>query len=252
VIVPDEPTTAWLTSLERRHLADLTMSEAARALRALSSCYVERRGRLARGDALGTKGKRAAFALFYGPLHYFTVAAIVHALPSALDGIDTILDLGCGTGAAGAAWALAAKSRTVRGVDRHPWMVAEANAAYRQFGLRGRATQGAIEEVQAARPARAGTGVIAAFAVNELLPDVRASMLAALIDARARGARLLVVEPIAKRVSPWWQEWQTSFERAGGRADEWRFPLALPPAPLGLARAAGLDPRELTARSLFA
>lgn len=247
----DDLVTAWLTSLERRHLADLTMSEAARALRALSSCYVERRGRLAQGDALGTKGKRAAFALFYGPLHYFTVRAILEALPSALEGIDTILDVGCGTGAAGAAWGLAARARTIRGIDRHPWAVAEANATYRQLGLRGRATLGAMEEAEAVRHARAGTGVAVAYAVNELRPDARALMLSALIGARARGARILVVEPIARRVAPWWQEWQALFERAGARADEWRFPVSLPPTPLGLARAAGLDPRELTARSLF-
>ena len=63
----------WLEALERRHLAELTFSEAARALRALSSCYVERRPRLASGGALDTRGKRAAFALFYGPVHFVAI-----------------------------------------------------------------------------------------------------------------------------------------------------------------------------------
>jgi hypothetical protein len=60
-----------------------------------------------------------------------------------------------------------------------------------------------------------------------------------------------VVEPIARRAVPWWADWQIAIERAGGRADEWRFPADLPPTQRALARAAGLDPRELTARSLF-
>ena len=97
----DSLTTAWLEALERRHLADLTLSEVARALRALSSCYVERRARLAEGGALSSKGKRAAFALFYGPQHFLVTQAILGALPSATDNVAGLVDLGCGTGAAG-------------------------------------------------------------------------------------------------------------------------------------------------------
>ena len=66
-------------SIESRHLANLTRSEVARALRALSSCYVERRTKLASGAALEGAGKRAAFALFYGPLHFATVDHIVRS-----------------------------------------------------------------------------------------------------------------------------------------------------------------------------
>ena len=67
----------WLTALEARHLASLTRSELTRALRALSSCYVERRNRLTSGSALDGAGKRAAFALFYAPLHFLTLSRIV-------------------------------------------------------------------------------------------------------------------------------------------------------------------------------
>ena len=48
----DPLTSAWLEALERRHLADLTVSEVSRALRALSSCYVERRDKLVVGRAV--------------------------------------------------------------------------------------------------------------------------------------------------------------------------------------------------------
>jgi hypothetical protein len=51
-------------------------------------------------------------------------------------------------------------------------------------------------------------------------------------------------------MAPWWAAWQRAFEQACGSADEWRFPADLPPRQRALARAAGLNPRELTARTL--
>jgi hypothetical protein len=52
-------------------------------------------------------------------------------------------------------------------------------------------------------------------------------------------------------VTPWWDGWGKQVLKAGGRVDEWRFPAALPPRLALLDRAAGLDHRELTARSTF-
>ncbi|MEK6630947.1 MAG: hypothetical protein AABY89_09460, partial [Acidobacteriota bacterium] len=98
-----DPFLRWLTALEERHMADLRPAEVSRALRALSSAYVERRDRLGRGAALDGAGKRAAFALFYGPLHFLATREIVRALGIADPAPGVITDLGCGTGAAGAA-----------------------------------------------------------------------------------------------------------------------------------------------------
>jgi hypothetical protein len=170
--------------------------------------------------------------------------------------LDTIVDLGCGTGAAGLAWAIESGATNVRGVDRHPWAIEEANAAYRCFGVSGRAQHHDLAKPigrgpLARRAASSGTGVIAAYAANELTVEGRASLLTELSRMHDAGARILVIEPIARRALPWWEQWRARFERRGGRADEWRFPVALPPTQLSLARAAGLDPRELTARSLF-
>ena len=105
----DRTTEAWLEALDRRHLADFTLSEVARALRALSSCYVERRTKLATGGALSSAGKRSAFALFYGPLHFLVTREIVTALPISHGSITDVIDLGCGTGAAGAGLAVASR-----------------------------------------------------------------------------------------------------------------------------------------------
>jgi hypothetical protein len=236
----------WIDALEERHLSVLTPAEVARALRSLSSCYVERRDKLAAGDALGTAGKRAAFALFYAPIHFLVTRAVVRGLGAG--GVRRVVDLGCGTGAAGAAWALDADA-SVTGVDRHPWVIAEASWTYRTLGLRGTARRGDV--VRLRFRTEPGTAVIAAYTVNELSQDGRGRLLPNLLEAGRRGARILVLEPIARRPVPWWAEWQASFERAGGRSDEWRFPSALPVRQAQLARAAGLNPKALTARSLF-
>lgn len=238
----------WLAALEQRHLADLTPTEVARALRALSSCYVERRAKLADGGALGTAGKRAAFALFYAPIHFLIVRHIIRSLVLNKDEVVRVHDLGCGTGSAGAAWALECEA-TVSGVDRHPWVVAEANWTYRQLGLRGRAVQA---DIARARLDHAhGAGIVAAYAMNELPDPVRYEMLGRLIEASGRGAHVLIVEPIARRLTPWWTSWTEAFSAAHGRADEWRFAAMLPPRQRLLAKAAGLNPAELTARSLW-
>ena len=76
----DERFDRWVQGLEARHLAELTFQELSRSVRALSSTYVERRRGLGSGAALAGAGKRAAFALFYGPLHYLLIREIVRAL----------------------------------------------------------------------------------------------------------------------------------------------------------------------------
>jgi hypothetical protein len=242
----------WVSNLETRHLADLTPAEVARALRALSSAYVERRDRLSHGAALDGAGKRAAFALFYGPLHFLTTRHIVLALGLVDPAPGVIMDLGCGTGSAGAAWALEAGSRPrVTGVDRHPWAVDEARWTYRVLGLDGDARRGdLLRMIWPRRNPRSSAGLVAAYTVNELDDAGRAALLPNLLEAAERGGCILIIEPIGRTVGPWWHTWRAAFELAGGRADEWRFSAELPPLVVRFDRASGLDHRELTARSL--
>jgi SAM-dependent methyltransferase len=238
----------WMRFLETRHLADLTFREVARSLRALSSTYVERRGKLSKGAALVGAGKRAAFGLFYGPLHFLLIRHIVSADPELTRISDGIVDLGCGTGAAGAAWASACDAGTVvQGVDRHPWAVEEARETYRIFGLQGRARVDDIAKV--ALPLR--SAVVVAFAVNELSSATRDRLLPHLLSHAERGGRVLVVEPLAGFVAPWWATWQRGFQSSGGRANEWRTQISLPAIVEKLDHAAGLNHRELTGRSLW-
>jgi SAM-dependent methyltransferase len=240
-----------MAALEARHLADLRFPEVSRALRALSSAYVERRAKLEQGAALSGAGKRAAFALFYGPLHYLVVRHVVDALPDATIGPPrTLIDLGCGTGASGAAWATACTARPhVTGIDRNPWALAEALRTYRDFLLQARTHR---DDFAKAKLERGPALILAAFAMNELSSDACNALLPRLLSRASEGDRVLIVEPLAGFVAPWWTRWRAAFQSAGGRADEWRFRAELPPIVAKLDRAAGLNHRELTARTLWA
>src|SRR5207302_10079510 len=128
----------WFDALERRHLVGLTFSEVRRSVQTLSSIYVERRDRLNTGAALGGAGKRSAFALFFAPLHFLLVREIVRSLHASIPRGTQILDLGCGTGAAGAAWAFeTCGSTVVLGVDVNSWALDECRWNYKQLGIRG-------------------------------------------------------------------------------------------------------------------
>jgi SAM-dependent methyltransferase len=236
----------FLQQLEERHFADLRFSEVTRALRALSSTYVERReSALAEHKALDGAGKRAAFALYYGPIHFLLIEHIVRELGVAFKP-GTVVDLGCGTGVAGAAVALASTPPLrVFGVDTHPWTLDEARFTYRAFGLSA--------DVRRAHAAKtrfpAGTSVVvAAFVVNELNEHDRGALLDQIKQAKVS---TLIVEPISLRISPWWDQWVDEFTRMGGRADTWKARIEPPPTVKRLAKAAGLRPDMLTARSLF-
>ena len=254
----DDPLARWIAALEAKHLAELTFPEVSRALRALSSTYVERREKLAEGAALSGTGKRAAFALFYGPLHYLLLKHIVENLPGATTNVQAFLDLGCGTGASGAAWAAACRGwpatakreggPRVVAIDRHPWTIGEAAATYRAFGIPASVRQG---DITTASLPKGPVSILAAFTMNELADAERDALLARLVERASRGDRVLIVEPLAGFVARWWNRWRTTFEAAGGRADEWRLRAELPLIVTKLDRAAGLNHREITGRSLW-
>ena len=239
----------WLLDLERRHASDLTFSEISRSLRVLSATYVERRARLAEGIALTGRGKRAAFAMFYGPVHFVLIRGILSQLPGAADSRFPILDLGCGTGSAGLAWAAAGSAgREVIGVDVNAWALAEAAAAYRHFGVNGRTIRASLTDL---KWPRGQCAVVAAFAINELADQARATILPVVLARMAAGDQVLIIEPLAKGVAPWWGAWRREFEACGGRADEWRIRAPLPPQVVRLGRAAGVHHDELRGRSLW-
>jgi hypothetical protein len=93
--------------------------------------------------------------------------------------------------------------------------------------------------------------LVAGWVMNEISDTSRAELLPRLLDRARRRTRILIVEPIAMTISPWWPEWSKAFEHAGGRADEWKLPVELPDLIRRLDKSTGLRHDQLKARSLF-
>ena len=220
-----------------------------RALRALSSAYVERRQQVASGSTLDGAGKRAAFALYYGPLHFIATAHVLRSLDATRP--RHVLDVGCGTGTVGAAWALHAGGARVTGIDRHPWAVDEARLTYRDLALPGWARIGDASRLAATRGADAPDALVLGYVLNELPAETRTRVETQLLERAAAGAAILILEPISKAIAPWWNRTADPFVRAGGRVDEWKFQPDVPEIVARLGKGAGLNYRELRLRSIF-
>ncbi len=244
----------WLDALETRYQASMSSAEFLKAVRALSWRYVERRAGLARGRALDSAGKRAAFASSYAPLHFLTTRQIVRALGIG-SAVDRIVDLGCGTGVTAAAWALeSAPAPAIVGVDAAGWTLAEAAWTWRTLGLDGRTRRGNLvaEVERESRASRSGsTALLFGWSVNELSADARARLLDALRADRLRAMSLLVIEPLARGVAPWWPEWVRALAAPGLRDDEWHFDVPLAASLARVDEAAGFRREALGARSLW-
>jgi hypothetical protein len=144
-------------------------------------------------------------------------------------------------------------------VDLHPWVLPEAQWNWRLLGLSGIARRGDLvdvaEQLAMKRPAGApsdATTVLLGWSVNELEAASRARLLTAFTRLATRGTRIVVIEPIARGISPWWEDWVAAFGRLDGpsRADDWKFDVPLPPALDRMNDAAGFSTRALSARTI--
>lgn len=243
----------WIDALVDRHTREFSTSEFLKAVRALSVRYVERRSELGARSPIDSAGKRAAFAAFFAPLHFCTVAAIVHALGIAADAGPRLLDLGCGTGVAGAAWAQAGARTELTGVDLNAWALSEAAWNWRTLGLRGHIIKARmVEKDGLPRQIRsAPSSVVLGWSANELDDDDRARLLPLLLERQRRGTSTLVIEPLARTAVPWWNSWEAAIVAAGGRADEWKLERKLPARIAAIDEAAGFRRDVLGARSLW-
>lgn len=238
---------SWIEALFERWMRVLTHQEIARALRSLSRDYVQRRARL-KGKALEGRGKQAAFALYYGPRHFVIVQEALKAIGARAQP-RTVIDLGCGSGVAGAAWALLSNPPApLVGVDLNADLLREAQQTWRELGLRGGTIRSHLARYRWPKPP---LDIVAAFALNELDDADRERLWQVLTRQVQAGSRVLIAEPLATGITPWWQDWAKRAEAQGGRADEWHFEATLPEKVMLLGKSAGLNSRELGARTLW-
>ena len=253
----DDPRlTAWVDAVVARHIAAFSRPEFLKAVRALSSRYVQQRAALPARSPLDSAGKRAAFAGFYAPLHLLTAFAALRQLAPGRPVPATVHDLGCGTGVAGAAWALASgTSPKLTCIDLSSWVLDETRWNLRALELTGRTQRGDLVDALAAALRRPGdlsaTGLVCGWSLNELAPAARDQALTHLLEAAARGARVFVIEPVATSAVPWWTAWESRAAAGGGRADIWRIDDPLPATLAALDRDAGFAREALTARSVY-
>jgi len=237
---------AWLARTLESY-DSLDFSDLRKGVRSLSSLYVERRGS---GDiairSISSPAKRAAFATYYAGLHFLTAWHATRVLE--LGACKRIVDLGCGTGAAGAGAAIGCGAREMLGVDRSGWALGETRRTWAAFGLRGRTLRASLP----ARAPRLGEGdrVVLGWALNELAPEGRLALVEALLRGARAGADVLVLEPLAGFVSPWWAPLSREVESAGVRETQVKARVKLPEWIERMDRAAGLDHSELGARVL--
>ena len=240
--------TPWLTSLQARHLASLTHREVVRGLRAVSSSYVERRASaLAGGRVLDGAGKRAAFALYYGPLHLLATLHVLDALGAASHCAGwPVVDVGCGTGTVGAGAALALGSTDVHGIDVHPWALHEARHTYEALGLQGTVSRTSAGRLR--RPTRPSL-VVCGYVANELGDADRDHLGRTLAEAVRHGSCVLVMEPLARAAAPWWPQWTATLTDV--RLDEWKLQVTPPDITRALGASAGLTPTQVNVRTAW-
>ncbi|MBW2240610.1 MAG: methyltransferase domain-containing protein [Deltaproteobacteria bacterium] len=244
---------AWLEGIAGRQ-AELTTRELGRGIRAVSRVYVEKRDAGAlRGRATNSDARRAAFTRFYAPLHFLCLWHAYETIRDALDAPPTtrILDLGCGSGAAGAAWALQLSPRPrIEGIDALGWALREARRTYRHFGLRARTRRGELP--QALPEVGGGDLLICGWMLNELDTDARDALILRLERAIDRGAACVILEPLAGSASPWWDATAARLSSRGMRDGIFKTEVELPEPLRVLDLAAGLDHRVIGARWMAA
>jgi SAM-dependent methyltransferase len=244
---------AWVEASIGRYSPPLEFAEIRKGAQALSSLYVERRpaGEIA-ARAVRGRGKRAALATYFAPLHFLTVHHALGAIDLAGPRqIRRVLDLGCGSGATGAAIATARPVPPgVVAVDASGWALGEAEATYAAFGLSCRRRRGSLPR---AFPRVGRNDCIAlGWVVNELEAADRRALLARLQSALELGTSLLLAEPLSERPSPWWAEWAEALKPFGAAEMRFRTAIERPDWIESLDRATRLDHRIIGARLLYA
>ena len=132
------------------------------------------------------------------------------------------------------------------GLDRHPWAMDEARWTYRMVGLKGTARR----RCRPSAAPRAWRRRDRCLCAQRITPDLRTRVQEQLLAAADRGARVLILEP-SREPSPLVGRRRLAGVEGRGTGGRMAIRARLPPLLQTLDKAAGLDHRELTVRSIW-
>ena len=148
-----------------------------------------------------------------------------------------------------AALALACGATRMLALDRSAWALGEARRSFAALGVAGRTRR--VELPAGVPPARPGDLLCAGWTLNECRPELRARIVAQLTRALDKGARVIVLEPLARGAAPWWDDLAAELAPRGFSSELHKYSIERPDWIERLDRAAGLDHREVGARVLW-
>jgi hypothetical protein len=132
-------------------------------------------------------------------------------------------------------------------LDRSGWALAEARRTLAALGLTGATRRRALPSLPRLEP---GDLAVLGWVLNECDARTRDAVAERLAEAAGRGVSVLVAEPLAGFVAPWWDGLAQRLEPHGLHARIWKAPVVLPAWIRKMDRAAGLDHGTLGARLL--
>lgn len=249
--VSEEEVHQWVDAAHKKWARDLTFQELRRGVQAVSNLYVHKRGKgeLSRKAADG-RGKKAAFAVYFGGLHLVLVQAWT-ASQRAVEGVE-VEDLGCGPGVVGAAVARWVGAPRVASSDIRGDHLQVAAWTARRLGLRSRTRKAGLPGAISST-CRRPTLWCFGWVLNELSDSQRAATTSALKARIERGDGAVLFAPLSTRASPWWSK-EVRQLRAVSPAlleEEFRCRPKLPDLLKDLDRATRLNHQELGARVLY-
>jgi hypothetical protein len=243
-----EDVAAWFEAELPFHLPPLDRRELRKGIQSLSGVYLNR-GTGIETRAASSRSRQAASALFFGPLHCLSTQIVLQSLPVPAVSDATVLDLGCGSGAVGATVVRGGFGSAVEGFDVAPWALPAARRTYQALGVPGQARRGRL-------PGALGwpSGprlLVFGWSANELPDAVRAELRKRIESGLRKGCGLLLLEPLSRRITPWWDGWARALRRLGVTSHEAKASVRLPDCLRDLDRAAGMNHQMLGARALY-
>ncbi len=164
--------------------------------------------------AVEGRGKRAALATYYAPLHFLaTQHALARIGPARFGPVRRVFDSAAEPARRAPPRRACSIAASVVAIDRSGFALSEARHTYAAFGLLAQTKRAQLPE-RLPRPAPGDLWVLG-WAVNELDERSRNALGERLVRAIESGVRVLLLEPLASGVVPWWPEWGTELARLG-------------------------------------